>query len=77
MSRNLTIAIVAAVVVILLIIFIPFGDEEPVETELRPRGHAEKTPELDDEEARLLAQKQGTSTPAFGRQDNHKKKRGG
>jgi len=48
---------------------------EDVETELRPRGHAEKTPELDDEEARLLAQKQGTSTPAFGRQDNHKKKR--
>jgi large subunit ribosomal protein L32e len=50
-------------------------EEAEVETELRPRGLAEKTPELDDEEARLLAEKQGTSSPAFARQDHHKKKR--
>ena len=49
--------------------------EEEVETELRPRGHADKTPDLDDEEARLLAEKQATSKPQFNRQDHHKKKR--
>jgi len=53
-------------------------DEEPeedVETELRPRGHAEKTPTLDDETARALGQKHRESTPQFNRQDYHKKKR--
>ena len=46
-----------------------------VETELRPRGHAEKTPELDDETARALAQKHREGKPQFNRQDYHKKKR--
>ena len=31
--------------------------DDTVETALRPRGHADKTPELDDETARALAQK--------------------
>lgn len=52
-------------------------DEEPddavdVETELRPRGYASKTPELSDEEQRLLNKR---DTPTFNRQDHHKKKR--
>ncbi len=46
-----------------------------VETELRPRGHADKTPELDDETARALAQKHREGKPQFNRQDYHKKKR--
>ncbi|MFB6127448.1 MAG: 50S ribosomal protein L32e [Halolamina sp.] len=50
-------------------------DEAEVETELRPRGHAEKTPTLDDETARALAQKHRESTPQFNRQDYHKRKR--
>ncbi|OYR42248.1 MULTISPECIES: 50S ribosomal protein L32e [unclassified Halorubrum] len=49
--------------------------DEDVETELRPRGHAEKTPELDDETARALAQKHREGKPQFNRQDYHKKKR--
>ncbi|MFC6724058.1 50S ribosomal protein L32e, partial [Halobium palmae] len=49
--------------------------EEEVETELRPRGHADKTPDLDDETARALGQKHRESTPQFNRQDYHKKKR--
>ncbi|MFB6194306.1 MAG: 50S ribosomal protein L32e, partial [Halobaculum sp.] len=49
--------------------------EAEVETELRPRGHADKTPELDDETARALAQRHRESTPQFNRQDYHKKKR--
>ncbi|MFC6824354.1 50S ribosomal protein L32e [Halopelagius fulvigenes] len=49
--------------------------EEDVETELRPRGHADKTPELDDEKAAALAQKHREGKPAFRRQDYHKKKR--
>jgi large subunit ribosomal protein L32e len=49
--------------------------EEDVETELRPRGHADKTPDLDDETARALGQKHRESTPQFNRQDYHKKKR--
>ncbi|WP_435063219.1 50S ribosomal protein L32e [Halobaculum sp. EA56] len=53
----------------------PEAEEEDVETELRPRGHADKTPELDDERARALAQKHRESTPQFNRQDYHKKKR--
>ncbi|MGQ3329074.1 50S ribosomal protein L32e [Halorubrum sp. FL23] len=51
------------------------ADDEDVETELRPRGHADKTPELDDETARALAQKHREGKPQFNRQDYHKKKR--
>ncbi|MEZ3115174.1 50S ribosomal protein L32e [Halobaculum sp. MBLA0147] len=50
-------------------------ETEDVETELRARGHADKTPELDDETARALAQKHRENTPQFNRQDHHKKKR--
>ncbi|WP_096389445.1 50S ribosomal protein L32e [Halopenitus persicus] len=49
--------------------------DEDVETELRPRGHADKTPDLDDETARSLAQKHREGKPQFNRQDYHKKKR--
>ncbi|WP_284014484.1 50S ribosomal protein L32e [Halobaculum litoreum] len=51
------------------------AEEEDVETELRPRGHADKTPELDDERARALAKKLREGKPQFNRQDYHKKKR--
>jgi len=50
-------------------------EAEDVETELRPRGHADKTPDLDDERARALAKKLREGTPQFNRQDYHKKKR--
>ncbi|MFB6162846.1 MAG: 50S ribosomal protein L32e [Halococcoides sp.] len=50
-------------------------DDEGTETELRPRGLTEKTPDLDEETERLLAQRQRVSTPQFNRQDHHKKKR--
>lgn len=55
----------------------PEADEadEDVETELRPRGLTEKTPELDDEKARLLGERARVGKPAFKRQDYHKKKR--
>ena len=53
----------------------PAADEEPVETELRARGHAEKRPELSAEERRLLDAKAAAGKPAFARQDYHKKKR--
>ncbi|MFC6787778.1 50S ribosomal protein L32e [Halobaculum halobium] len=56
----------------------PEADEEEaedVETELRPRGHADKTPELSDERARALGKKLREGTPQFNRQDYHKKKR--
>jgi large subunit ribosomal protein L32e len=49
--------------------------EEGTETVLRARGHAEKTPDLSDEEARLLARRRAEGKPAFRRQDYHKKKR--
>ncbi|WP_066413560.1 50S ribosomal protein L32e [Halorubrum aethiopicum] len=49
--------------------------DETVETELRPRGHADKTPDLDEETARALAQKHREGKPQFNRQDYHKKKR--
>lgn len=49
--------------------------EEEVETELRPRGLTEKTPELDEEKARLLGERARVGKPAFKRQDYHKKKR--
>jgi len=50
-------------------------ESEDVETELRPRGVADKTPDLDDERARLLTQRTREGKPAFNRQDYHKKKR--
>lgn len=50
-------------------------ETDSVETELRPRGHADKTPELDDETARALAQKHREGKPQFNRQDYHKKTR--
>ncbi|EMA53142.1 MULTISPECIES: 50S ribosomal protein L32e [Halococcus] len=50
-------------------------ETEDVETELRPRGLTEKTPDLDDEEQRLLGERRRRSQPQFNRQDHHKKKR--
>lgn len=50
-------------------------EADEVETELRPRGHADKTPDLDEETARLLGQRAREGTPQFNRQDYHKKKR--
>lgn len=49
--------------------------EEDVETELQPRGLTEKTPELSEEEARLLERRKSEGKPQFNRQDYHKKKR--
>jgi large subunit ribosomal protein L32e len=49
--------------------------EEEVETELRPRGLVEKTPDLDDREQQLLAQRRRVGKPKFNRQDHHKKQR--
>jgi large subunit ribosomal protein L32e len=49
--------------------------EEEVETELRPRGLTEKTPDLSDEEQRLLDKRRRVGKPQFNRQDYHKKKR--
>jgi len=51
------------------------AEEEEAETELQARGHAEKTPELSDEAARLLVQRRREGKPQFNRQDHHKKKR--
>ena len=48
---------------------------EDVETELRARGLVDKTPDLDDEEERLLAERKRVGKPQFFRQDYHKKKR--
>ena len=53
----------------------PEETEEDVETELRPRGLTEKTPELTDNEERLLTQRRRVGKPQFNRQDYHKKKR--
>ncbi|QLC32912.1 50S ribosomal protein L32e [Halarchaeum sp. CBA1220] len=50
-------------------------EAEEVETELRPRGHADKTPELDEESERLLNKRRREGKPQFNRQDYHKKKR--
>jgi large subunit ribosomal protein L32e len=53
-------------------------EEEPaedVETELQPRGLVDKTPDLSDEEERLLKQRKREGMPQFNRQDYHKKKR--
>ena len=49
--------------------------EEDVETELVPRGLVEKTPELSEDEERLLNRRRREGTPQFNRQDHHKKKR--
>ncbi len=51
------------------------AEEAEVETELRPRGLVEKTPDLSEEEQRLLGEKRATSLPSFQHQDTHKKKR--
>jgi large subunit ribosomal protein L32e len=51
------------------------AEEEAVETELQPRGLAEKTPDLSDEQERLLSKRRRQSQPKFNRQDHHKKKR--
>jgi len=48
---------------------------EDVETELRPRGLVDKTPDLTDREEELLAQRKRVGKPQFNRQDYHKKKR--
>jgi len=48
--------------------------ETDTTTELRPRGHAEKTPDLTDEEERLIAKRTETARE-FKRQDHHMKKR--
>jgi len=50
-------------------------ETEDVETELQPRGHVDKTPELDDEAEAALKQKRREGKPAFRRQDYHMKKR--
>jgi large subunit ribosomal protein L32e len=49
--------------------------DEAAETELRPRGHADKTPDLDDDTARALAQRHREGTPDFPRQGRHTKTR--
>ncbi|AAG19953.1 MULTISPECIES: 50S ribosomal protein L32e [Halobacterium] len=56
------------------------GDDEAdtdadVETELRARGLTEKTPDLSEDEQRLLQKRRSVNTPQFNRQDYHKKKR--
>ncbi len=55
----------------------PEAEEAPEETQtaLRPRGHADKTPDLDREAARALGQRARERLPSFDRQDHHKKKR--
>ena len=53
----------------------PDEPAEDVETELQPRGLTEKTPELSDEERRLLEKRRDVGKPQFNRQDYHKKKR--
>ena len=50
-------------------------DEADVETVRRPRGHADKTPDLSDEQARAIAERARTRLPTFAHQDHHKKKR--
>lgn len=50
-------------------------EAEPVETELQPRGLVDKTPELTDEERRLLNERDRAGGQTFNRQDHHKKKR--
>ncbi len=52
-------------------------EAEGIETELQPRGLVEKTPTVDEETKRLLAQRAREGTPQFNRQDHHKKTRVG
>lgn len=49
--------------------------EPEVETRLEARGHSDKTPELDEDTARALAQRAREGKPQFNRQDHHKKLR--
>ncbi|OAQ51716.1 50S ribosomal protein L32e [Natrinema mahii] len=49
--------------------------DEDVETELQPRGLTEKTPDLSEDEERLLNRRKKEGKPQFNRQDYHKKKR--
>ncbi|MDQ2049743.1 50S ribosomal protein L32e [Natronolimnohabitans sp. A-GB9] len=49
--------------------------DEDVETELQPRGLVDKTPDLTEEEERLLERRKSEGKPQFNRQDYHKKKR--
>ncbi|RKD94723.1 50S ribosomal protein L32e [Halopiger aswanensis] len=49
--------------------------DEDVETELRARGLTEKTPELSEDEERLLERRKSEGKPQFKRQDYHMKKR--
>lgn len=54
------------------------AEEQPAqaeETVVRPRGLADKTPDLDEETERLLGKRAQEDTPAFKRQDHHMKKR--
>jgi large subunit ribosomal protein L32e len=53
----------------------PAEPDEEVETELRPRGLTEKTPDLTEDEQRLINKRRKLSQPQFNRQDYHKKKR--
>jgi large subunit ribosomal protein L32e len=53
----------------------PEAAAEEVETELQPRGLVEKTPDLTDEEKRLLQERRREGKPQFNRQDYHMKKR--
>lgn len=50
-------------------------EDESVETTLVARGLVDKTPDLEDEEQRLLDQRRRVGKPKFNRQDHHKKKR--
>ncbi|WP_336001960.1 50S ribosomal protein L32e [Halorientalis halophila] len=50
-------------------------ETEDVETELQARGLTEKTPDLGENEKRLLNQRGREGKPQFNRQDHHKKKR--
>ncbi|MGM0399034.1 MAG: 50S ribosomal protein L32e [Halobacteriota archaeon] len=51
------------------------AEEEPVETELQPRGLVDKTPDLSEDEERLVRQRRREGKPQFNRQDYHMKKR--
>jgi large subunit ribosomal protein L32e len=51
------------------------ADEAEVPTKTVARGHADKTPELDDDTERALTQKHREGKPQFKRQDYHMKKR--
>jgi large subunit ribosomal protein L32e len=53
----------------------PEPEPEEAETELRARGHADKTPELDEETRQALVQRRREGKPQFKRQDYHMKKR--